>query len=107
MSTDTRYEHITINDDGVPIIGGTRMKVEHLVLSQRAYGWSPIEMHFQFPHLTLGMIHSALAYYWDHQQEMDAQIERREQLADEIEASLPVPPLVARIRAAKAQGQAR
>ena len=27
--------------------------------------------------LTLGQIHSALAYYWDHQKELDADIEKR------------------------------
>ncbi|MDA0834976.1 MAG: DUF433 domain-containing protein [Planctomycetota bacterium] len=103
MSTDTRYEHIELNDDGVPMISGTTMKVVELVLNHLAYGWSPAELHFQFPYLTLGMIHSALAYYWDHQQEIDEDIERRDRLAEEIMVSLPVPPLVKRLRAQRQQ----
>jgi uncharacterized protein (DUF433 family) len=42
------------------------MKVIELVREQDAYGWSPEELHFQHPYLSLGQIHSALAYYWDH-----------------------------------------
>ena len=33
-------------------------------------------MHFQYPHLTMSQIHSALAYYWDFKAEMDADIQR-------------------------------
>lgn len=62
--TETGYEHIVLGDDGTPHISGTTMKVVELVTAQLAYGWSPEELHFQFPHLTLGQIHSALAYYW-------------------------------------------
>jgi len=76
--TETRYEHIVLNDDGVPQIAGTTMKVIELVLDQRAYGWSPDELRFQHPYLVLGQIHSALAYYWDHQDELDRDILRRQ-----------------------------
>ncbi len=33
----TRYEHITLNEDRVPGIVGTTMKV----VEQQAHGWSP------------------------------------------------------------------
>jgi uncharacterized protein (DUF433 family) len=59
----TTYEHIKLNKNGVPIIEGTNMKVVELVLEAKAYGWSPEELHFQHPYLSLGQIHSALAYY--------------------------------------------
>ncbi len=39
------------------------MKVVELVVEQRTYGWSPEELHFQHPYLTLRQIHSAPAYY--------------------------------------------
>ena len=39
--TETRYEHIMLADDGVPMIAGTKMKVVGLVLDHIAYGWSP------------------------------------------------------------------
>ncbi len=53
------------------------MKVIELILENSAYGWSPEELHFQHPYLTLGQIYSALAYYWDHQKELDLDIEKR------------------------------
>lgn len=56
------------------------MKVIELVLDKLAYGWSPEELHFQHPGLTLGQIHSALAYYWDHQEELEQDIEGRLQV---------------------------
>ena len=77
LSTETRYEHIVLVDEKVPVILGTNMKVIELVLDKVAYGWSAEELHFQHPDLTLGQIHSALAYYWDHQVELDRDIERR------------------------------
>lgn len=51
---ETRYEHIVLNEDHVPRIAGTTMKVVELVVEQQAYGWSPEELHFQHPYLALG-----------------------------------------------------
>ncbi|MFN0196816.1 MAG: DUF433 domain-containing protein [Planctomycetaceae bacterium] len=99
MSIDTRYEHVILDDLGVPTIAGTTMKVVELALAHLAYGWSPEELHFQFPHLTLGMIHSALAYYWDHQHEFDQDIERRAASVTTLKDSLGEAPLVCRIKA--------
>ncbi|NJM40301.1 MAG: DUF433 domain-containing protein [Anaerolineae bacterium] len=75
--TKTAYGHIVFNQDGVPLIDDTTMKVIELVLETQAYGWSPEELRFQHPYLSLGQIHSALAYYWDHQSELDGDIEQR------------------------------
>ncbi|WP_420645055.1 DUF433 domain-containing protein [Candidatus Leptofilum sp.] len=64
----TSYEHIRLDDEGVPHIVGTTMKVVELVMAQKAYGWSPEELHFQHPYLSMSQIHSALAYYWEHKE---------------------------------------
>jgi uncharacterized protein (DUF433 family) len=98
MSTQTRYEHITLDDNRVPIIDGTTMKVVELVLEQAAYGWSPEELHFQHPYLTLGQIHSALAYYWDHKDELDQDIEQRLARVDQIRRQVKPSPLLDRLR---------
>lgn len=66
-----------MNDAAAPVITGTTMKVIELVQEYLAHGWSPEELHFQHPYLTLGQIYSALAYYWDHKEELDLDIERR------------------------------
>lgn len=99
MSVETRYEHIVLDDASVPLIDGTTMKVIELVTSQQAYGWSAEELHFQFPYLSLGQIHSALAYYWDHKKELDADIEQRLAKVDEMQQQMPEPALRARLRA--------
>ncbi len=65
------------------------MKIVELVTSVKAYGWSPEELGFQYPHLTMSQIYSALAYYWDHKAEIDAEIEQR-LLAAEQQRSLKV-----------------
>lgn len=83
--SETHYEHILLNEEQVPMIAGTTMKVVELVLDHIAYGWSPEELHFQHPYLTMGQIHSALAYYWDHKAELDQDIERRLELVDRLQ----------------------
>jgi len=96
---ETRYEHIVLDASGTPLIAGTTMKVGELVLDQQAYGWSPEELHFQHPYLSLGQIHSALAYYWDHQEKIDRDLDRRFEFAERLRHSLPQPSLVARLKA--------
>ena len=95
----TDYEHIILNDDDLPVIEGTNMKVIELILDHLAYGWSPEELKFQHNYLTLGQIHSALAYYWDHQDEMDRSIEQRLQRIDQIRQSSTPALLKARLQA--------
>lgn len=99
MIQATAYEHIVINESGVPLIEGTTTKVVELVLDVLAYGWSPDELHFQHPHLTLGQIHSALAYYWDHKEELDRDIERRLERVERIRRNVGPSQLVERLKA--------
>ena len=95
---ETRYEHIVLTEDDVPSIAGTTTKVVELVVEQQAYGWSPEELHFQHPYLTLGQIHSALAYYWDHRENLDRDIQRRLERVAELRRATHPPPLAARLR---------
>ena len=83
-SIATAYRHIHLDDLQVPIVAGTTMKVVEIVVSQRAYGWSPEEIHFQYPHLSMSQIYSALAYYWDHRIDMDIDLQRRFDLAENL-----------------------
>ncbi len=66
--------HIEIDDRGVAWIADANTKVIEVVLDRVAYGWSPEEIHFQHPTLSLAQIHAALTYYYDHQVELDAEI---------------------------------
>ena len=95
---ETRYEHIALDEKNIPIIAGTTIKVVELILDHIAYGWSPEELRFQHPHLSLGQIHSALAYYWDHQETLDQDIERRLQFVDRAKRAQKPTPLATRLR---------
>lgn len=99
MLAETHYEHVVLNEAKVPMIAGTTMKVIELVLAQSAHGWSPEELHLQFPGLTLGQIHSALAYYRDHREELDQDIERRLEVVDQLQRTAEPSPLVVRLKA--------
>jgi uncharacterized protein (DUF433 family) len=83
---DTRsvHRHIEVDSNNVATISGTTMKVIELVTAQKAYGWSPEEIHFQHPYLSMSQIHSALSYYWDYKAEIDADIQRRFENAERL-----------------------
>jgi uncharacterized protein (DUF433 family) len=72
--TTAALTHIELDENGVAWIAEANTKVIEVVLDKLAYGWSPEEIHFQHPHLSLAQIHAALAYYYDHQAEFDATI---------------------------------
>jgi uncharacterized protein (DUF433 family) len=76
MSTVT-YPHIEIDSGGVPLIAGTGFKVVEVVLDRIAYHWDADEIQRQHPTLSLSQIYSALAYYHDHQEEIDRDIDQR------------------------------
>ena len=96
---ETRYEHIVLDESGVPVIAGTRMRVEQLVLDKEAYGWSPEEMCYQHPQLALGQVYSALAYYADHSEEIHREIEEGLEFADRLRREQGPSPLRERLKA--------
>jgi uncharacterized protein (DUF433 family) len=99
MVVATAYEHIVTDEAGVPFIEGTTTKVIELMLETLAYGWSPDELQFQHPYLTLGQIHSAFAYYWDHKDDLDRDIERRINRVEQIRRAVGPSQLVERLKA--------
>jgi uncharacterized protein (DUF433 family) len=92
MST-VEYAHVTIGPDNVPMLVGTRIKVVEIVLDHLVHGWGAEEIHRECPQLSLGQIHSALGYYYDHQGEIDADIQRRRESVEAIRARLGDGPL--------------
>ena len=97
----TVASQIEIDDHGVAWIAGANTKVLDVVLDKKAYGWSPEEIHFQHPHLTLSQIHSALAYYYENSGKLDAQIDRDYQEAKRLEPTLSDPALRQKLHALK------
>jgi uncharacterized protein (DUF433 family) len=82
---------IEIDEQGVAWITGANVKVIEVALDKLAYGWSPEEMHFQHPNLSMAQIHAALAYYYENQQSLDAEIARREREVEALAAESPNP----------------
>jgi uncharacterized protein (DUF433 family) len=80
--------HIELDENGVAWIDNTHVKVVEVAIDKIVHGSSPEEMRFQYPHLSLAQIHAALAYYYDHQADLDAEIERRWLNADKLVESV-------------------
>lgn len=97
-SITTPHKYVQLNESNVPIIAGTTMKVVELVMAQIAYGWSPEELQFQHSYLTMSQIYSALAYYWDNKEELDLDIQRRGEYAQNLRKEAGESPFVARLR---------
>jgi hypothetical protein len=75
MSLSFAYPHI-IKEEGQParLERIPRVRVAQIVMDYLAYGWSVEEMCRQHPYLTLAEAHTAMAYYFDHQNEIDTEI---------------------------------
>ena len=90
--------HIHLDEHGVAWIDNTKIKVIEVVLDKLAHGSSPEEIHFQYPHLSLAQIHAAFVYYYDHQAELDAEIQRRWEEVNALAAQEAESPLRKRLR---------
>ena len=74
---ETNHFHITMNKDicrGSPIIKGTRISIANIA-EYYLMGLSPEEITRELPHLTLAQIFDALAYYLDHRETIDRELE--------------------------------
>jgi len=91
----TGYEHIVIRDS-VPRIKNSGVKVVQIAEDLVKAGWDGQEIHENYPWISLPQIYSALAYYFEHKDEIDADMERRERYAEEMRAKLEDPAFVAR-----------
>src|SRR5580658_10504556 len=99
MNAVETSSHIHRDAEGRAWIDDTNVKVVEVVLDNVAYGWSADEIHFQHPHLSLGQIHAALSYYFDHQPEFDSLIEQSVGHANQLAAASPDSPGRRRLRA--------
>lgn len=68
--------HIWLDERGVAWIDQSNTKVIEVAQDMIAHGWSPEEIHFQHSHLSLGQIHAALSFYYDHRDVLDPAIQQ-------------------------------
>lgn len=91
MSTITQNDHIEINPtimDGKPIIKGHRIAVKDVVIWHERMGQSADEIATQYG-LSLSDVYAALAYYYDHQQEIDSDIRESDQWVGQLQETIP------------------
>lgn len=71
---DVSREHIEIVEGAggpKPCIRGTRIRVIDVLGWYEELGWSAAKIVEEFPHITHADVYAALAYYWDHKDELD------------------------------------
>lgn len=90
--------HIEIDENRVAWIADTNVKVVEIAVDKLAHGSSPEELHFQYPHLSMSQIHAALAYYYDHHEELQAEILKRLREVNELAAKNVDSPLQKKLR---------
>lgn len=80
MSTalkEISYPHLSSCNEivgGEPVIEGSRITVR-CIAGYNQMGMNADEILTSFPHFTLSEVHSALAYYFDHQDDIDGSLE--------------------------------
>lgn len=72
-------------------IRGTRIRVQDIAVWHEKLGVSPDEIVSQYPSITLADVHAALAYYWDHREQMDRELGRAEKFVQELRRQHPSP----------------
>lgn len=93
--------HIRLDDQGRAWIAGTTYKVLQIVMEHLNYGWSPAEIRRQhYNELSMAQIHAALAYYFDNEAALNAQIEAETAYIESLREAAGPSPMVERLRAA-------
>lgn len=92
MKTAEKHAHICFDSDGRPWIDDTNVKVIEVVLDHLGYGWNAETIQENHPHLSLAQVYAALAWYYDHQSEMDAEIAQQDERIQALrDAAAPSP----------------
>jgi uncharacterized protein (DUF433 family) len=72
------HPHVSRHPDlasGSPVIAGTKFPVRLVVEYVLKRGMVPEELVREFPQLSLSFIYDALSYYYDHQSELEREME--------------------------------
>jgi uncharacterized protein (DUF433 family) len=79
-------------------IAGHRIRVFDVVIWSERLGMSPDEIVDNYPSLTLADVHAALAYYWDHRDEIEREIEEDRAAIEAYRRRLGPGPLAEKLR---------
>ncbi len=91
MAIRTLDEHIELTPDpagGKPRIRGRRISVQDIAIWHERLGKSADEIASEYD-LTLGDVHAALAYYFDHREEIDERMAEDHAFVEALRAQTP------------------
>jgi len=80
MSMDNKHGYIVRTPGvlgGKPRLDGHRIAVQHIAIEYEWQGLCPEEIREQHPGLTLAQVHAALAYFFDHRDEILAESDEK------------------------------
>lgn len=98
MTTAVELQSVVLDDRGRPIIAGTRFKVLLLIQEHLAWGLTAEQIAQQHEGLTLAQAYAALAYYYEHRDEVDAEIKRQDAEYERLKEANKDSPLRQRLR---------
>lgn len=100
MATDISYPHIEKpENEPARLRRLPRIRIAQIVMDYLSHGWSADEMCRQHPHLSIAEAHAAMAYYFDHQEQVDTEIREEFQAAQASRKEQPDSPFITRLRA--------
>ena len=91
MRTKTLDEHIEITPGiagGKPRVAGRRITVQNIAVWHEQLGKTADDIADEYD-LTLSEVHAALAYYFDHREEIDKGLEDGEAFVESLRKSTP------------------
>lgn len=74
---------------GRACIAGHRIRVMDIVVWHERRGYTPDEIVDMFPGITLADVHAAMAYYFDHREEIEADLRQEAETAESLRARFP------------------
>ncbi|MDO8463781.1 MAG: DUF433 domain-containing protein [Gallionella sp.] len=98
MVTKTLDEHIVITPGvvgGKPRIAGHRIKVQHIAIWHNEMKMSVAEIAKDYS-LNLADVHAALAYYYDHKDEIDQHKKEDDEFVEAMMKEIPSKPALSR-----------
>src|SRR5262245_60159883 len=100
MTAALQYPHIE-KADGKPahLRRLPRIRVSQIVIDYLNHGWSADEIVIHYPHLKLAEVHSAMASYFDYQEEIDDEIGEEQRLIEVSRKDAAPTPVELRLRA--------
>jgi uncharacterized protein (DUF433 family) len=107
MAPDLEKRHIVTTPGacgGKPRIDGTRIRVQDIVVWHERQGRSPEQIVASYPQLSLADVHAALAYYFDHCEEIKRQMKEGEELVAQMKAELGPGPLETKLKGLDSPG---